>query len=70
MTLRAMREGQPSRALPEYLTKEIFSSRILVTVQGGVPMTVKEMEPVPVVSQKSRHRLFLRVSFGHSLWKM
>jgi hypothetical protein len=24
MALRAMREGQPSRALPEYLTKEIY----------------------------------------------
>jgi len=27
MALRAMREGQPSRALPEYLGKEIASER-------------------------------------------
>ena len=41
-----MREGQPSRALPEYLTKEILRSRICRTVQAGEPMTVKEMKPV------------------------
>jgi hypothetical protein len=28
MALRAMREGQTSRALAEYLTKEIFSFRL------------------------------------------
>ena len=38
-----MREGQPSRALPGYLYKEILTWYDDGTVQPGKAMTVKEM---------------------------